>query len=74
MLLAGRRASAAGLLLARYYCRAQALSCKRARVRGDRDRDWDLKSRRERFSAMANIHTPIPALKLNDGNSIPMVS
>jgi len=23
---------------------------------------------------MANIHTPIPNLKLNDGNSIPMVS
>ena len=22
---------------------------------------------------MANIHTPIPALKLNDGNAIPMV-
>lgn len=22
---------------------------------------------------MANIHTPIPNLKLNDGNSIPMV-
>lgn len=22
---------------------------------------------------MANIHTPIPHLKLNDGNSIPMV-
>ena len=72
MLLAGRPASAAGLLLARCYCRAQAVSCKRARIRGDRD--CDLKSGRERFSAMANIHTPIPALKLNDGNSIPMVS
>lgn len=71
MLLAGRPASAAGLLLARYCCRAQAVSCKRARVRGDRD--WDLKLGRERFSAMANIHTPIPALKLNDGNSIPML-
>jgi len=23
---------------------------------------------------MANIHTPIPALKLNDGTSIPMVT
>lgn len=22
---------------------------------------------------MANIHTPIPNLKLNDGNSVPMV-
>ena len=72
MLLAERPASAAGLLLARYYCRAQAVSCKRAHIRGDRN--WDLKSGRERFSAMANIHTPIPALKLNDGNSIPMVS
>ena len=72
MLLAERPASATGLLLARYYCRAQAVSCKRARVR--RDRDWGLKSGRERFSAMANMHTPIPALKLNDGNSIPMVS
>jgi len=50
MLLAGSPASAAGLLLARYYCRAQAVNCKRARVRGDRDWDWDLKSGRERFS------------------------
>lgn len=76
MLLAGRPASAAGLLPARYYCRVQAVSCKRARVRGDKDKDknWDLKSGREIFSAMANAHTPIPALKLNDGNSIPMVS
>ena len=74
MLLAGRPVSAAGSLLARHYCRAQAVSCKRVCIRGNRDRDWDLKSGRERFSAMADIHTPIPALKLNDGNSIPMVS
>ena len=74
MLLAGRPASAAGLLLARHYCRARVVSCKRARVRGDRDWDWGSKLGRERFSAMANIHTSIPALKLNDGNSIPMVS
>ena len=26
------------------------------------------------FATMANIHTPIPNLKLNDGHSIPMVS
>jgi len=74
MLLAGRPASATGLLLARYCCRAQSVSCKRAPVRGGKDRNKNFKSGRERFSAMANIHTPIPALKLNDGNSIPMVS
>ena len=34
-----------------------------------------LQSARARaFATMANIHTPIPALKLNDGNAIPMVS